>query len=727
MALIPALILLILMTQALASGTASAAAVTPINVTVVAGDGSLQISWSLNGTSLSAIKESWVYIGRTNDSLMLNRTIQGSLICTINGLVNGADYFIAVRIVKDGEVGPYSEIVKATPRTVPNAPINLEAIRGDRFLNITWMPPTFNGGANITRYRIYEVSTGSPIFIAEVINQTWFVHSDLIAYKSYYYQVSAVNPAGEGERSITLKVLPDIPPGSPRDLNGTPGVREIELTWIRSLENGGSPLKGYIILRGDSAANLTLLVSMGVIESYTDKGLPDNATYYYAVIALNDAGESEPCLAISAHTLDVPHPHLLTVVEGSHSATLIWTSEPAPGAPTLRHWIMRWVNASDVVVVAVVQGSGVYLDSGLADGVNYTYWIEAENIVGRGTSRHINVYPRSVPNAPENLTAMPSEIYTILLWSPPYDGGAPVLGYEVRLRQGSSYIERLVDCGPNLNYQASGLIVGREYIINVRAYNEAGVGNWSQDLVLVSGDLPGLVQNLAGTPGDMSATLTWTRPAKIGSPGNFSYFVVRTLLNGTSRTTFNVSNPSLIDTGLVNKVAYRYYVYAKNDVGLSNGSVGIYVVPKKPGPELQAPTNLRVENNSFSVKLTWNAPPSDFTLLGFRIFRSLNETGVMSFLATTNRTDYTDTTVVTGLDYDYYVRAYNMVEEGQLSTSVTAHAKGETQDWFAMILSFLPYVLAMVVVIVLIIFVLGRKGKGKRKKPARAKKPVPKK
>lgn len=388
---------------------------------------------------------------------------------------------------------------------------------------------------------------------------------------------------------------------------------------------------------------------------------------------------------------------------------------------------MRWVNATDVVVVAVVQGSGVYVDSGLADGVNYTYWIEAENIVGHGTSSRIYVYPRSAPDAPENLTAMPSSIYTILLWSAPYDGGAPVLGYETRLRQGGTFLERQVDCGPNLHYLASGLTVGREYIVNVRAYNEAGAGNWSKDLVLISGDLPGLVQNLTASVGDMSATLTWTRPANSGSPGNFSYYVVRSLLNGTSRMAFNVSNPSLIDTGLTNKVAYRYYVYARNDVGLSNGSVNVYVVPKKPGPELQAPSDLKEENNSFSVKLTWTAPQSDFALLGFRIFRSLNETGVMSFLATTNRTEYTDTTVVTGLDYDYYVKAYNVVEEGQLSKGVTAHAKGETQDWLSMILSVLPYVLAMVVVIVLIIFVLGRRGKGKRKNPAPAKKPVQKK
>jgi titin len=389
---------------------------------------------------------------------------------------------------------------------------------------------------------------------------------------------------------------------------------------------------------------------------------------------------------------------------------------------------MRWANGSDAVVVAVVQGSGTYLDTGLTDGLNYTYWIEAENIVGHGVSKPMYVVPRSPPNAPENLTAMPTEIYTILQWTPPYDGGSPLLGYEVRVRQGGNYTERLVNAGPNLYYLISGLVVKREYVINVRAYSEAGSGAWSSDLVLIPGRLPGLIQNLLGTPGDTTATLTWSRPADVGSPGNFSYYVVRTNLNGTGKVTFNVTNPSFIDTGLVNKVAYHYYIYARNDIGLSNGSVEVYVVPKKAGPELGPPTNLTVTNNTMSVKLTWKAPDSQYTILGYRIFRALNDTGVISFLATTNRTDYTDTTVVTGLNYDYFVKAYNVIEEGQLSGGITAHAVGDQQDWLSGLLSLLPYVLAMIIAIVLAIFFLGRRGKkggGRKKKTPPAKNGAP--
>jgi titin len=714
-----AFVLMAILAPMLCSSSAWALSATPVDLVVVPSDGTLQISWSVADAAPGSITEFWLYLGKNNESMMLNRTIQGKMSCTLYGLVNGAEYCIAVRAVKDGEVGPFSETVRGTPRTVPNAPLNLEAIRGDRFLTITWTPPSFDGGANISGYRIYEVSGVVPAFLSEVTNQTWFVHTNLIAFRSYSYQVSAINAAGEGNRSLTLKVSTDISPGAPKDLNAVPGVREIKLTWVRPASNGGSSVTGYIILRGESEFEMGYLLSIGLTETYTDKGIPDNTTYYYSVMALNDAGQSEPCMAISAHTLDVPHPILHTVMEGSRNATIIWTSEAAPGAPTLRHWIMRWTNGSDSIVVAIVQSSGTYVDSGLQDGLNYTYWIEAENIVGRGVSRHIEVIPRSPPSAPANLTTMPSEIYTILQWTVPYNGGSPILGYEVRLREGGNYIERQVDAGQVPYYLISGLVTKREYLVNVRAYNEAGAGDWSADLVLIPGRLPGTVQDLTGTSGDASVSLSWKRPTDSGTPGNFTYYIVRTLFSGGERVTFNTSSTSFLDTGLINKATYRYYVYARNDVGLSNSSADIAVVPKKPGPELGAPTNLKATNNSFSVRLTWTAPASGLTILGYYIYRSINETGQMSYIGKANKTEYTDTSVVLGVQYDYFIKAYNVIEDGLMSSSVTAHPQGETQDWLGSIMSLLPYVLAMVAGIAAIIFFLGKRGRRGRRRSKR--------
>ena len=198
-------------------------------------------------------------------------------------------------------------------------------------------------------------------------------------------------------------------------------------------------------------------------------------------------------------------------------------------------------------------------------------------------------------------------------------------------------------------------------------------------------------------------------------------------MNGSGRVSFNVFSPTLTDTGLTNKVAYHYYVYAKNDVGLSNRSADIYVVPKKPGPELTAPVGLTATNNSYSITLNWHEPYSQYPIQGYRIFRSLNETGVMSFQTTTNLTTYTDSAVVVGMEYDYYVRAFNVLEEGQMSKGVTAHAQGDKQDLISTILSMLPYILAMLAGIGLMIFYLGRRKKGGRKKSKAAKRPAPKK
>jgi hypothetical protein len=91
----------------------------------------------------------------------------------------------------------------------------------------------------------------------------------------------------------------------------------------------------------------------------------------------------------------------------------------------------------------------------------------------------------------------------------------------------------------------------------------------------------------------------------------------------------------------------------------------------------------------------------------------------MSYIGKANKTEYTDTSVVLGVQYDYFIKAYNVIEDGLMSSSVTAHPQGETQDWLGSIMSLLPYVLAMVAGIAAIIFFLGKRGRRGRRRSKR--------
>src|SRR5205807_1857669 len=73
---------------------------------------------------------------------------------------------------------------------------------------------------------------------------------------TYYYQVSAVNAAGEGPRSNEASATPGAPPPpptpptAPTNLVATVGNAQAGLTWQAPASNGGSPTTTYRIYRG---------------------------------------------------------------------------------------------------------------------------------------------------------------------------------------------------------------------------------------------------------------------------------------------------------------------------------------------------------------------------------------------------------------------------------------------------------------------------------------------
>ena len=84
----------------------------------------------------------------------------------------------------------------------PSAPPSLEAAGGDSYVELSWDLPADDGGAAITNYNIYRVTTsGGGTLLATVGNVLIYTDNDVTNDVTYYYQVSAVNSAGEGARS----------------------------------------------------------------------------------------------------------------------------------------------------------------------------------------------------------------------------------------------------------------------------------------------------------------------------------------------------------------------------------------------------------------------------------------------------------------------------------------------------------------------------------------------
>jgi len=103
----------------------------------------------------------------------------------------------------------------------------------------------------------------------------------------------------------------------------------VTLTWSAPDDDGGSPVTGYLVLRGASPDDLRPLIEAGTALSVTDGDARRGKTYHYCVIARNRVGQGERSQVVSARL-------------GDGSSTV------RPAVP----WLLLTVLASALLVVA---------------------------------------------------------------------------------------------------------------------------------------------------------------------------------------------------------------------------------------------------------------------------------------------------------------------------------------------------------------------------------------
>ncbi|MEI6693860.1 MAG: fibronectin type III domain-containing protein, partial [Actinomycetes bacterium] len=138
-------------------------------------------------------------------------TTTSALTCTVSGLLNGVAYRFSVSASNDVGASPASALSAAvTPRTKPGAPRSLAvSFPSAGKAKVSWLAPSSNGGASITKYqvRFKDKVTGRFTAWANTTSRS-YTKTGLIKNRSYIAQVRAVNIAGAGSAaSKTFKQL----------------------------------------------------------------------------------------------------------------------------------------------------------------------------------------------------------------------------------------------------------------------------------------------------------------------------------------------------------------------------------------------------------------------------------------------------------------------------------------------------------------------------------------
>jgi predicted phage tail protein len=191
----------------------------------------------------------------------------------------------------------------------------------------------------------------------------------------------------------------------------------------------------------------------------------------------------------------------------------------------------------------------------------------------------------TVPGPPTIGTAVRGNAQATANWTAPADtGGAPLTGYRVQVRTGTTVVRRIGGIAPSaIQLIVTGLTNGTAYNFRVRAVNAFGLGPLSAASNTVVPSTEGVV-TLPGPPvirtaaagvagGPITATANWSPPTNTGGTPITGY-VVRAIQyddTGTAiagiTSTVQPANLRTLEMTFPERGNYRFLVRARNKAG----------------------------------------------------------------------------------------------------------------------------------------------------------------
>ncbi len=272
----------------------------PRKPSTMAGTEKVTLSWlsplDTGGLDISGFV---IYRGEEPDSLVKLMVIGPSpSLYTDNDVEGGVTYHYAVAAVTSFGEGSRSATVSAMPIGLPGPPVDLATVPGDGQVTLSWSAPEKDGGSPVISYVIMRGTSPEDLTrLSQVMDTLSYLDDEVTNGQTYYYAIAAVNDVGEGALTDVVEATPFRPPtvpGKPYMLAGESKDGKVELTWAEPEDDGGSPLTGYVVHRGESVESMEVVATLGVLTSWTDEDAKRGTAYLYSVAALNEHGQGEP-------------------------------------------------------------------------------------------------------------------------------------------------------------------------------------------------------------------------------------------------------------------------------------------------------------------------------------------------------------------------------------------------------------------------------------------------
>jgi fibronectin type 3 domain-containing protein len=410
-----------------------------------------------------------------------------------------------------------------------------------------------------------------------------------------------------------------------------------------------------------------------VVSPYAHTGLTNGKLLYYRITAVNQGGESDLSVEVSAMPVAPPPPAVttLSVQPGDGINTIQW-----PAVQTATSYDLYWSVTSPVTTAsAVITGvASPFVHEGLTNGKLVYYAVMARNQWGASAlSTEVGAMPVApVPAAPTTLNATPGDGSVALSWT----AASRADSYNLYWSKTSGVVPGAAGVTKIENIRATsytqvGLTNLETYYYVVTAVSTGGESVASvQASAKPVPPAPGAPANLLATSGDAKVLLSWSGTSDASSysvywsktAGVVPGAVGVTQVPGLTKTSFE-------HTALTNGDAYYYKVGAVNPGGESLSSE-VSARPLPPPPPAPAGVTAVAPKDVVQVTMTWfdvvDYPSASAPIqVGYNLYRGL-EPGLATYFKDPSRATkfanvtapFVDASVVKATTYYYVVTSF---------------------------------------------------------------------
>ncbi len=302
-----------------------------------------------------------------------------------------------------------------TQATVPSAPRNIQtSSTSTNNVNISWSPPSDDGGATVSGYRVELHQNNSRISTKNLsgsARSTSF--SGLNADTAYEVRVSAENSVGRGSTArenfrTTQQQQQDTQnqqenedqetqnevsvPSAPLSLQADADENSVTVSWSAPSDDGNSPITGYQVelYRGGNHVETKSLWSAA--RSVTFSSLKPGTDYAAYVSAENSKGLGSPDLLDFQTEAAQPQPpspptNLTATAKNANNQKdraiqASWSAPTNNGNSPISHYIFQWSRTGKTWDEKITRSTSAELTNARSD-TKYTITVTAVNKAGQ--------------------------------------------------------------------------------------------------------------------------------------------------------------------------------------------------------------------------------------------------------------------------------------------------------------------------------------------------------